>query len=142
MKTQKRAFVVEIKQSRMGAKRPQHSIWSNADLTAFNVDGDHSVPRGVSQPDQSTTNGGAPHRSEPPTAARILPALEASSACEGPDDAAIGALSDAGSHDDDCIAVPSRTPAGRMRRSKLRRSLEKPLPAGQHWKRRLSKILR
>ncbi len=145
MKRPNRPFVVEIKQSRRGSKRPQHSIWSNVDLTAFNVNGDDAEPRSVSQPDRSATNGRALHRFEPPTAARILPALAASSALEESEDVAIGAVgstpNDAGSHEEG-MAVSPETPAGRMRRSRLRRSLEKPLPAGQRWKRRLPKILR
>jgi hypothetical protein len=142
MKPQKRPFVVEIKQSRRGAKRPQHSIWGDLDLTAVKADVAESDPEIVTRPNTSAVSAAASGSSN---SARILPALVAPAASKGPEDAAIGTVDPAPGETDgdgDSLAVPSQTPTKWVRRARLRRVCDKPLPAGQRWKRRLPKLLR
>jgi hypothetical protein len=142
MKTQKRPFVVEIKQSRRVAKRPQHSIWENVDLTAINADLAESESDIITQPATSAVSVKASGSAE---SARILPDLVAPAASEGPEPVAIGAIDPPEETDGhgNSLAAPPETATRWTRRSRrLRRSSEKPLPAGQRWKRRLPKLLR
>jgi hypothetical protein len=141
MKAQKRPFVVEIKQSRRGAKRSQHSIWGDLDLTAVNADVAQSEPEIVTQRDTSAVSAEASGSAE---SARILPALAAPAASKGPEDAAIGTVDPAPDETNQDSGITAVSPAATrwVRRARLRRVFEKRLPAGQRWKRRLPKLLR
>lgn len=142
---QKRPFIVEIKPSRRSSKQGERSIWGNVDLTAFSVDTMEAEPKDALQTDRSTRDVKASGPSEPSRSPRILPTLVTSAPNEELEDAATMTVApelETPAKPNDSDPVPSMTSAKRVRRSRLRRTAEKPLPAGQRWKRRLPKILR
>jgi hypothetical protein len=145
MKPRNKPFVVEFKQGRRGAKRPEPSIWGDVDLSALKTDA--SAPE--TEPPQHAVrpahDAGRPQSPDPSRASRILPALAPPTPSKISGRAAkMSAVAEPVVTEtpvDDCPVSPT-TLTKRIRRSRSRGMAEKPLPAGQRWKRRLPKILR